>query len=309
MVMIQGERGPYGILGAHAREPHHFTPDDANFLQSVAHLLATALQRFRADAEREGLLRQMGRAVAARDRAVDIVSHDLGNPLSTIQVCAAALLDPEPSSPDGVRHMAHIIQRSAAWMQQIVHDLLDRASLDAGRLVLHLQPTAVADVLGAAHAIFAPVAVEHAIELVMESAPELPAANADPQRLLQVLSNLLSNAIKFTPAGGRIVVTARLALGEGREPAAAMERGGGIRFEVRDSGCGIAPEDLAHVFDWYWHSEREGRTGTGLGLAIAGGLVEAHHGRLHVESTPGRGSRFWFTIPAAAMGLPPEIRP
>jgi signal transduction histidine kinase len=308
MVMIHGERAPYGILGAHARELRHFTPDDAHFLQSIAHLLAVALQRARAEAEREGLLRQMGRAIAARDRAVDIVSHDLGNPLSTIQVCAAALLDPEPPSPDGVHHMAQIIQRATTWMRQIVQDLLDRASLDAGRLVLHLQPTAVADVLGVAHAILAPVAVEQAVELVMEAAPDLPAVSADPRRLLQVLTNLISNAIKFTPAGGRVVATARVAPGEVRDLAAAADRGCGIRFEVSDSGCGIAPEDLAHVFDWYWHSEREGRTGTGLGLAIAGGLVEAHHGRLHVESTPGRGSRFWFTIPAAAMGSPPDAR-
>jgi signal transduction histidine kinase len=243
----------------------------------------------------------MGRAVAARDRAVGIVSHDLGNPLSTIQICATALLDPEPPSATGVRHMAQIIQRSAAWMQQIVQDLLDRASLDAGRLVLNRQPTAASDVIGAAQVIFGPVAAEQEIEFVVEIAPDVPAVDADPRRLLQILSNLLSNAIKFTPAGGRIVVSARAAQPEMLEPQARAGRDRAlVRFQVSDTGVGIAPEDLAHVFDWFWHSEPAGKMGTGLGLAIAGGLVEAHHGRLHVESAPGQGSAFWFTLAAAS---------
>ncbi len=296
-VVVHDERQPYGVLGAHSRARRHFTWDDAHFLQSVANLLAIALQRHRSETEREELLRQMGRAIAARDRAVGIVSHDLSNPLSTIQICATALRDPDPPTASGVRHMAEIIQRSTAWMQQIVQDLLDRASLDAGRLVLDRKPTVAADVISAAQVIFAPVAAEHELEFVVESDPSLPPIYADSHRLLQVLSNLLSNAIKFTPAGGRVVVSAR------REPqiedARGPNPGGGVRFQVSDTGLGIAPEDLAHVFDWFWHSGRAGQKGTGLGLAIAGGLVEAHQGRLKVESAPGRGSTFWFTMPAA----------
>jgi signal transduction histidine kinase len=187
--------------------------------------------------------------------------------------------------------MGRIIQRSAAWMSQIVQDLLDRASLDAGRLALDRQPTPVGEVMGPAHAMFAPLAEEHELTFEVVSGRSLPSVDADVRRLLQVLSNLLSNAMKFTPRGGRVVLSA-IAV---REPA-----GPGVRFTVRDTGRGIAAEDLAHVFDWFWQSARERKSGTGLGLAIASGLVEAHLRRLHVESAPGQGTTFWFTLPAVA---------
>jgi signal transduction histidine kinase len=265
---------------------------DVEFGRSLADRIGVAVEQAR-------LLRQMQRAVAARERAVGIVSHDLRNPLSTIQICATALLDPEPPPTDGMRHMAQIIQRSAAWMRQIVQDLLDRASLDAGQLALNRQPTAVSDVIGAAQVMFAPLAEEQALEFVVEGATDLPRVDADPHRLLQVLLNLLSNAMKFTPGGGRVVLSARVADDEPADPRAAGDWGGAVRFTVSDTGPGIPPEDLAHVFDWFWQSPRGGRSGTGLGLAIARGLIEAHRRRLHVESIPGRGSAFWFTVPTA----------
>ncbi|HEU0079833.1 MAG TPA: hybrid sensor histidine kinase/response regulator [Longimicrobiaceae bacterium] len=261
------------------------------FARSLADRLSVALERVR-------LLRRAERAVAARDRAFGIVSHDLRNPLGTIQVCAAALLDLEPQPAEGMRNMARIIQRSADWMQQIVRDLLDRASLDAGRLALERRPTAVSDVVGAVQVMFV-VAAEEEIELAVECEEGLPEIDADPGRLLQVLANLLSNALKFTPAGGRVALRVRT--------AAAEEGNGGadaVCFVVSDTGPGIPPEDLPHVFDWFWQSDRTRRGGAGLGLAIARGLIEAHGSRLHVESAPGKGSTFWFTL--AAVPAAPE---
>jgi signal transduction histidine kinase len=117
---------------------------------------------------------------------------------------------------------------------------------------------------------------------------------ADQRRLLQVLSNLLGNAMKFTPPGGRVVLSARRGNGSGA----------GVRFQVRDTGPGIAPEDQEHIFDWFWHAERGGRGGSGLGLAIAAGLVRAHSGQLRVESDGHRGSRFSFTVPCTG-AMPP----
>ena len=271
-------------------------PDEAlaaEFARSLADRLSVALERVR-------LLRRAERAVAARDRAFGIVSHDLRNPLGTIQVCAAALLDVEPQPAEGMRNMARIIQRSADWMQQIVRDLLDRASLDAGRLALERRPTAVSDVVGAVQVMFV-VAAEEEIELAVECEEGLPEIDADPGRLLQVLANLLSNALKFTPAGGRVALRVRT--------AAAEEGNGGadaVCFVVSDTGPGIPPEDLPHVFDWFWQSDRTRRGGAGLGLAIARGLIEAHGSRLHVESAPGKGSTFWFTLAAAAVPAAPE---
>jgi signal transduction histidine kinase len=267
---------------------------DEAFARAVADRVDVAIAQAR-------LLRRMLRAVAARDRAVSIVSHDLRNPLSTIQICAKALLDPEPPPASGVRHMGELIHRSAEWMQQIVEELLDRASLDAGRLALHRRPTPVEDIIAAARLMFVAMAEANDIEFVLHTTAHLPPVDADPHRLLQALSNLIGNAMKFTPAGGRVELLAQDAHAElEATPSAPNTLGGsGVRFSVRDSGQGISSEDLSHVFDWFWRSPRETRTGLGLGLAIAKGIVEAHRGSLHVESALGLGSTFWFTVPAA----------
>jgi signal transduction histidine kinase len=293
-VIIHDHHRRFGLLTAYSLAAREFTTDDLHFLQSVANLIAAALQRHRAAAEREASLAETWRAVAARDRAVSIVSHDLVNPLSTVQICVNALLDPDPPSVAGMRQMAEIIQRSATWMQQIVQDLLDHTTLDAGRLVLDRQPTAVPEVIGAAQVMFAPVARDQELKFQACTGRGLPPVHADRRRLLQILSNLLGNAMKFTPPGGHVVLSARATRG-GRNDCGA----GGVRFQVRDTGPGIAPEDQEHIFDWFWHAERAGRGGTGLGLAIAAGLVSAHSGRLRVESDGHRGSTFWFTVPCS----------
>jgi signal transduction histidine kinase len=290
-VLVHDQHRLFGVLSGHTCQPRTFTTNDVQFLQSIANLLAAAIQRDRSEREREGLLRQTQRAVAARDRAVGVVSHDLGNPLSTILICATALLDPEPPSAQGTRQMAQIIQRSGAWMQQIVQDLLDRASLDAGRLKLDRRPIAAADVITVAQDMFIPLAQEQAVQFFVRCPADLPRIDADPKRLLQVLSNLLSNAMKFTQPGGQVVLSA------GEYPAPVEQGGGAIRFTVSDTGLGIAPEDLSHICDWFWHVRRVGQRGTGLGLAIAKDLVEAHGGNLNVESAIGSGSSFWFTMP------------
>jgi signal transduction histidine kinase len=291
-----------GLVSLQIRQRPGAGAADDEFVRSLADRISLGL-------EQASMFRQTRRALAARDRAVGIVSHDLRNPLSTIQLCATALLDPEPPPVAGIRRMAQIILHSAGLVQQIAQDLLDRASLDAGRLALHREPTIVADVIGATQAMFAPMAEDQALELVVESATDLPPIDADPHRLVQVLSNLLSNALKFTPAGGRVALKARAADAEPGDPHIGGVASRGVRFTVSDTGPGIAPGDLAHVFDWFWQSPRSGGTGAGLGLAISKGLIEAHRARLHVESVQGQGTTFWFTLPAVAAeaaSRPPE---
>jgi signal transduction histidine kinase/CheY-like chemotaxis protein len=256
---------------------------------SIADRISLELDRFR-------LLRQTQHAVAARDRTFGIVSHDLGDPLSTIQICVRALLDPDPPAVSGVRDMAHIIQRSASLMHQIVEDLRDRASLDAGRLALERQSTVVADVTTQMQAMFAETAERRSLAFVVATAPDLPSIDADPRRLEQVLSNLLKNAMKFTSQRGRVLLDARLAR-SGTTDALTVGSGDAVRFAVSDTGPGIPPEDLSHIFDWFWQSSPEAAGGTGLGLAIARGLVEAHGSRLLVESRTGQGTTFWFSLP------------
>lgn len=250
--------------------------------------------------ERQQLLLKLDAAAQARDRAMSIVSHDLRTPLSTIQMCATALLDPEPATAVGVRHMAELIQRSCAWMQQIVQDLLDRARLDGGLLTLEREPTSVDDLVDATREIFAPMARERAIEFRAESSPNLPHVDADSHRLLQVLSNLVGNALKFTPPGGKVALSAQSAeddAPEGQSSGAPL----GVRFTVSDTGRGIPADEIDHVCDWFWQSPQHGRGGAGLGLAIAKGMIEAHRRRLHIESAAGRGSSFWFTLPSVVV--------
>ena len=114
-----------------------------------------------------------------------------------------------------------------------------------------------------------------------------PTEEADAARIAQMLANLIANAVKFTPEGGRIDLTAR-------------REGNAIEFAVADTGPGIPADDVAHIFDRYWHARRTAQTrGTGLGLAIARGIVEAHDGRIWAESEEGRGATFYFTLPTA----------
>jgi signal transduction histidine kinase/CheY-like chemotaxis protein len=265
---------------------------DREFTRSVAYRISMAL-------EQQRMLRQTQRAVAARDRALSIVSHDLRNPLSTIEICALALLDPAPAPQSGIHEMGELIQRSAGWMQQIVEDLLDRASLDAGRLALHRRPTSVAEILDATRLMFAASAAQRTIDLVLDGGADLPSVDVDPHRLLQVLSNLISNAMKFTPSGGRVQLLAQ-AVEEDLSGVLLNGTGGhAVRFTVSDTGLGISSDELRHIFDWYWQSPKGPSKGAGLGLAIAKGLIEAHSSRLNVESVPGSGSSFWFTVPTA----------
>jgi signal transduction histidine kinase len=281
-----------GLLVLACMPSRHNVVEEVEFTRSLAYRISMALEQGR-------LLKQAQRAVAARDRALSIVSHDLRNPLTTIEICARALLDPEPAPPGGIRQMGELIERSTAWMQRIVEDLLDRASLDAGSLALHRRATTVAELFEATRLMFEAVAQTHSIELVLREPSNLPAVDADPQRLLQVLSNLVSNALKFTPAGGSVELQAESAGDFQPENLLTGRRSTAVRFTVRDTGTGISSQDLGHVFDWYWQSPTGGEKGAGLGLAIAKGLIEAHRSRLNVESVVGAGTSFWFTMPAA----------
>jgi signal transduction histidine kinase len=128
------------------------------------------------------------------------------------------------------------------------------------------------------------IAAAKSIRLEATAEESLPSVLADRERIAQVFSNLIGNALKFTPSGGRVSVRGWRATS-------------GVRFAVEDTGPGIPPEDQAHVFDRFWQAQSASRTGTGLGLSIAKSIVEGHGGSIRVESMPGRGSRFEFSLP------------
>jgi signal transduction histidine kinase len=166
---------------------------------------------------------------------------------------------------------------------------LDVASIDAGRLSLERQRLPLGPLLDRVESAFRGVADERGIALVLEHTglAELPETDVDADRIMQVLGNLLNNALKFTDAGGIV-----------RLSAAATD--GGVIVSVSDTGPGISPEDLPHIFDRFWHGRRRTKIrSTGLGLAICRGIIQAHGGRIWAESTVGHGTTLSFVLPAA----------
>ncbi|WP_439125324.1 MAG: ATP-binding protein [Pseudomonas rhizophila] len=226
-------------------------------------------------------------AVQARDELVAVVSHDLRNPMTVISMLCGMMQ--KSFSSDGSHSSKRIasaidtMQQAASRMNVLLEDLLDTSRIDAGRYTIHPQPLDVSQIFEDACSLLTPLATAKAIDISFHAEPNLK-INADPERLFQVLSNLIGNAIKFTPQQGSVGIS-------------AMSVGDEIVFSVRDTGEGIKPEQLPHVFDRYWTVKEGNPNGTGLGLYISKGIVQAHGGKLHAESKPGKGSEFSFTVP------------
>jgi signal transduction histidine kinase len=242
--------------------------------------------------DRARLYREAERARQAREAMIAVVAHDLKNPLSTIQMATSLLLGdvvPDDEAHRLARRHLAIVDRATARMRRLIHDLLDVSAIEAGRMRLQCSPHRARSLVEDALEMLRPLAAAKAIALEVEVPAELPAVSVDNERVLQVFGNIGGNAIKFTPAGGRVRIGVEPGLG--RDPV--------VEFIVSDTGPGIAPDDLTRVFDPYWRAAKVSRSGTGLGLAIAKGIVEAHGGQIGATSILGRGSSFWFTLPAA----------
>lgn len=239
--------------------------------------------------------RALRKAMEAREETMAVVGHDLRSPLGSIAAAAELLMD-VPLPEDRRRLQLESIQSAADRMNRLIGDLLDLARIDAGGLHVNAEPTAPGPLLAEAVQVEAPKARQRNVELVRNWPGDLPLVQADAHRIQQVLGNLISNALRYTPTGGRVEVGARpVARGEGA--------GDGVEIWVRDSGSGIDPEDLPRLWDPFWQPDRDRaarRDGAGLGLAIVKGIVEAHGGRVRVESAPGSGSRFSFSLPGIA---------
>lgn len=226
-------------------------------------------------------------AVRARDELVAVVSHDLRNPMTVISMLCGmmqkAFSSDGPHTSRRISSAIDTMQQAAARMNVLLEDLLDTSKIEAGRYMVKPVALDVSQMFEEAYSLLAPLALEKGIDLSFNAEPGLQ-INGDPERLFQVLSNLIGNAIKFTPRQGNIGIS-------------AMSNGEEIVFSVRDSGEGIAPEQLPHVFDRYWTQTENNPTGSGLGLYITQGIVQAHGGRIVAESELGRGSEFRFTVP------------
>jgi signal transduction histidine kinase len=216
-------------------------------------------------------------ATRSHERLMEIVAHDLRNPLTAIK----ALDDSMARANPPLRPRLEKIDRAVGRMDRLISQLVDATRIGHGELTVSTQPEPVGSIVGETVDLYATTARERDIVLEATECAAEAVVQADRDRIMQVLGNLIGNALKFTPPGGRITLSAR------RETNA-------VTFSVADTGSGISAEDLPHVFEQYWkHDER----GTGLGLFIARSVVQAHHGRIWVESTPGAGTTFFFTLP------------
>jgi PAS domain S-box-containing protein len=255
-----------------------FGPDDLEIAQELGRRAALALQN--AQSYHDALA-----ATSARDEVLAIVAHDLRNPLNTISMSSSLALDEEIEPLTvSLRKQFEIIRRSSEHMNRLIQDLLDATRLQSGQLALEKTLTAPSAIVSEAAEILTPLAVHSGITFETHVKPDLPRVHADKIRLLQVLSNLVGNALKFTPRGGLVSLW-------------VGPREGSVCFIVNDSGPGIAEDQVQHIFGRFWQARKTDRRGLGLGLAIAKGIVDAHGGRIWVETRPGEGSSFLFTIP------------
>jgi PAS domain S-box-containing protein len=259
--------------------PRRYSPSERVLAEEVARRAAYAVENAR-------LYRAARRATQARDDVLGIVAHDLRNPLGIIHMQALLLRRHDVDPEHGARKPAETIERAVARMNRLIQDLLDVTRMEAGRLSVDRARVSIGHVLAESVEAQMPLAASASLELRLDVARDLPEVLADRHRLLQVFENLIGNAIKLTQPGGRITV-------------GVAPRDGEALVWVADTGPGIAANDLPHLFDRFWQAPRAGRRGAGLGLPIVKGIVDAHGGRVWVESTPERGSTFFFTIPTA----------
>jgi PAS domain S-box-containing protein len=267
----------------------HVAERELAFAEELAHLAALAL-------ENAQLYRTARRATRTRDEVLGIVAHDLRSPLSAISMSAQLVEQHLQKGRTGqsTQQMTALIQRMAQRMSRLVEDLLDISRLEAGQLSVTLLDWPPGRLLSEAIEQVRPTAT--GLSLHTEVADGLPEVRADRHRVIQVLANLLGNAVKFTQEGGHIT-------------AGVRAEDGLLRFWVTDTGPGIPLEHQPHLFNRFWQARRDDHRGAGLGLAICKHLVEAHGGRIGVDSAPGRGSTFWFSLlPAPASGDQPDLR-
>jgi signal transduction histidine kinase/DNA-binding response OmpR family regulator len=235
------------------------------------------------------------RASRFKDQFLSTMSHELRTPLNAVLGFSQLLSDDRygPLNERQARYVNHI-HSSGEHLLRLINDILDLSKIEAGRLQLNIEDVSVDFAFGEVCDSLQPLVDKNAHKLVQSAPPGL-AVRADATRLKQMLTNLLGNAIKFTPSGGKIELVAK-------------KIDTAVRIEVRDSGPGIPPEEKQRIFQAFHRMQQNEKTveGTGLGLAITRKLVELHGGELDVESKPGEGSSFFFTLPAVSFSEKPQ---
>ena len=273
-----------GALALHFKEAAAVGAADRTFTLLLAQAAATALHRARSfDAELDKR-RRAELLVQVREDVLGVVAHDLRNPLNLILMTTKLLIDVQ-LAPERRTELLGIAMRASKQMNRMIDDLLDHVRLQAGKLSLDIEEVSVDTIMRQAEETFRPLAERRHLHFEILT-HDGAIVRADPKRVSQIVGNLIGNAIKFTPEEGSVTLRA---IPDDKE----------VVFQVVDNGPGIPPEQMSHLFDNFWQARKSDQRGVGLGLAIAKELVEAHGGKIWVESEVDHGSTFSFSLPAA----------
>ena len=268
-----------------AESDRRYAPEDLALVSELGHRAGMAVDNARLYKESQQSLCEREGALRLREEVLAVVSHDLRNPLSVIGMSAGALREEYPALRTSKR--LELIERSADRMEHMIADLLEMATIQAEGLKLnHTQEEAERIIAGVVD-VNQPSAAASGVELVSQYELAGVRLLCDRDRIERVFGNLIGNAIKYCHRGDVILVHGGVVDGH-------------VQFSVADSGPGIPPDDMKHLFEPYWTARRPGaKPGTGLGLYICKGIIEAHGGQLWVASVVGQGTEFFFTLPLA----------
>lgn len=261
------------------------------FFRLLVYFFAGILLGYLSRAERKKMLK-IKKLSEQKNMFVGIAAHDLKNPLTSVALSAHSLLQDfatNPPPPDKVKVTLRAIHETSERILAFINDLLDITKIEAGRLDLKVSNCNYVDLVNQNVQLNRIIAERCSIDLVVRSEGEVPEMVIDAMKINQVLNNLMENAIRYAPRGTEVTVSIKLAANE-------------LRTSVQDEGPGISPEDIPYIFSAFYRSthvdnEAVKQKSTGLGLAIAKLIVEAHGGRIWVDSSPGKGALFTFTLP------------
>lgn len=229
------------------------------------------------------------------------LAHELRAPVTSIRLGLEILSEQIESKLQGdEKQMLSLAIRNTMRLEGLVNDIMDYSKIAAGKLAIVKEPCDARTLVDDAADSLRAMATAKGVKIAKEYAPLLPRCAAESRRVVQVLMNLISNAIKFTPTRGQVTIT----VAEGK-----YEHAGTLLFKVKDTGCGIAHDELEKIFGMFEQASggaQRQATGTGLGLTLARAMVELHGGRIWAESWKGSGSTFCFTIPIAPVDM---VRP